>query len=180
MAKDTTFGVVAEFDSPHDLLEAAKKVRDAGFKKFDTYSPFPIHGMDQAMGMKDSVLGWIVLLCGLTGGSSAVLMQWWMAAYDYKIVIGGKPFFSYQAFVPITFELTVLLSAFGAVLGMLALNGLPELYHPLFSYRRFRKATDDGFFLAVEARDPKFDAARVREMLQSAGGRHIEDVVEAK
>lgn len=179
MAKQDTFGVIAEFESPHDLLEAARKVREAGFSKFDTYSPFPVHGMDAAMGMSDSKLGWIVLLCGLTGGSGALLMQWWMAAYDYKIVIGGKPFFSYQAFVPVTFELTVLLSAFGAVFGMLALNNLPLLSHPIFSYPRFRKASDDGFFLAIEARDPKFDADRTSKLLEELGGRHVA-LVEAK
>ena len=178
MANTNTFGVIAEFNTPHDLIEAAKAVRGAGFDKFDTYSPFPIHGMDAAMGMGDSKLGWIVLLCGITGGSGALLMQWWMSAVDYLTIIGGKPFFSYQAFVPITFELTVLLSAFGAVFGMFALNGLPKLHHPLFSYRRFRKATDDGFFLAIESADPKFNAEQATKVLESAGGHHIE-LVEA-
>lgn len=179
MAREDIFGVIAEFKTPHDLLEAANKVREAGYKKFDTYSPFPVHGMDAAMGMSDSKLGWIVLLCGATGGSLAILMQWWMSAVDYKTVIGGKPFFSYQAFVPITFELTVLLSAFGAVFGMLALNALPQLHHAVFSYRRFRKATDDGFFLAIEAKDPNFDASRAQRLLEEAGGEHIE-LLEAK
>ena len=174
----STFGYIAEFNSPGDLVHAAETLRDQGFKKFETYSPFPIHGMDAAMGLSDSKLGWIVLACGLTGGSLALLMQWWMAAVDYKVVIGGKPFFSYQAFVPITFELTILLSAFGAVFGMLALNGLPQHYHPVFKHPRFRKASDDGFFLTVEAGDPKFDAEKTKALLAEIGGQHI-DLLEA-
>lgn len=167
------YGMVAEFKSPGDLMQAAKQVHHAGIRKFDTMSPFPIHGMNDAMGMPDTKLPWIVLASGITGGSGALLMQWWMSAVDYRIVVGGKPFFSYQAFVPVTFELTILLSAFGAVFGMLALCGLPKLYHPLFKWPRFKKFSDDGFFLAIEADDPKFDTQGTRKLLEDMGGEHI-------
>ena len=168
-----TYGVIAEFDNPGDLLHAAEKTRDGGHQHFDTFSPFPIHGMDAAMGMGDSKMGWIVLLCGMMGGSGALLMQWWMSAVDYELIIGGKPFASWPAFVPITFELTVLLAAFGAVFGMFALNGLPKLDHPVFKFPRFRKASDDGFFLVIEARDPKFSAAGTLQFMEEIGGKNV-------
>lgn len=169
---------LAQFDSPGDLLHAAEKVRDAGYKRFDCHSPFPIHGMDDAMGEKQSKLGWIVGGHALLGCLLAVAMQGWMSAVDYPLIISGKPFFSAQAFVPITFELTVLLSAFGTLFGMLALNGLPLWYHPIFNSKRFEKATDDGFFVSIEARDAKYNPADVEAFLSSIGGKNIETIVD--
>lgn len=170
--------VLAEFADVDALLRAAEKIRAAGYRKFDCHSPFPVHGLDAAMGEKQSPLGWIVGLMALIGGSGALLLQWWTSAVDYPLIISGKPLFSYQAFVPIIFELTVLLSAFGAVLGMFALNGLPRLYHPIFNSDRFGAATDSGFFVSVEAEDPKFNVDQIKQFLTSAGAIYVEVVKE--
>lgn len=156
---------LAEFDSTQAIIHAAEKVRDAGYKNFDTHTPFPIHGMDAAMGMKDSKLGPIVFCGGATGTSLAFLMMWWMNGVDYPIVIGGKPPFSIPSMIPIMFELTVLLSAFAAVFGMFHLNKLPRHHHPIFTSDRFVTATDDKFFLSVEAEDPKFDLEKTKKLL---------------
>lgn len=170
---EKTFGLLAEFKTPADILEAANRVRIEGFRQFDVHTPFPVHGLDAAMGAPASKVPWIVLAGGLTGGSCGLLLQWFCAAVDYPLIIGGKPFFSYQAFVPITFELTILLASFGAVFGMLALNKLPMFYHPVFRAPSFKRATDDRFFLSIECRDPKFDAARTRQFLEAIGGENI-------
>lgn len=167
------FGIVAEFASPHDLIEGVKAVRQAGFTKIDTHTPFPIHGMDKAMDLPGSKLPWLILLCGLTGTASAILLQWWMNGFDYPFHIGGKPVISYQAYVPIGFELTVLFAAFGAVFGMLGFNLLPRPYHPLFTHPRFGRFSDDGFLLSIEAADPSFSEAKARQVLQAAGGTEI-------
>ncbi|MBU0984943.1 MAG: DUF3341 domain-containing protein [candidate division Zixibacteria bacterium] len=167
-------GVLAEFKSPSDLYHAAEKVRDAGYKNFDCHSPFPIHGMDGAMGLKRSPLGWIVGLAALVGTSSALGLQWWASTIEYPIIISGKPFFSFQAYLPITFALGVLLSAFAALIGMLVLNGLPRFFHPVFYSDMFAKVTDDGFFVSVEAADPKFDSNQTRAFLESIGGTNVE------
>ena len=172
-AEDRPFGIVAEFANPGAILRAAEKVRAAGFTKFDTHTPFPIHGMDRAMGLSQSKLPFVTLVFGLTGTCSAALLQWWMNGYDYMYHIGGKPVVSYQAYVPIGFELTVLFSAFTAVLGMLAMNLLPQPYHPLFNHPRFGRFSDDGFFLSIEAKDPNFSESKAREVLKSAGGTEI-------
>lgn len=167
-------GIIAEFDSPASLLHAAEKVRDAGYSSFDCHSPFPVHGMDRAMGLKRSPLGWIVGLVAILALGGISLTIWWITAIDYPMVISGKPYFSYQAYVPVAFALTVLSSAFAALFGMLALNRLPQLHHPLFESRRFTKVTDDGFFVSVEAVDPKFDANETRKFLLSLGGQNVE------
>lgn len=169
---------LARFADPAALLKAAEKVREAGYKKWDCYSPFPVHGLDRAMGEGQSPLGWIVGACAFIGASSAIAMQGWMNAIDYPLVISGKAFFSFQAFVPVTFELAILLSAFGAVFGMFALNGLPLWYHPIFNSERFQKATDDGFFIGIEAKDGKYDAAETTKFLESIGGADVEVVTE--
>lgn len=172
------FGLVAEFDKPNELLHAAEQVRDAGYKKFDCLSPFPIHGMDDAMGTGQSKLGYLVLPFGILGAVTALLLQWWTGAVDYPLRIGGKPYFAFEPSIPVTFELTVLLSAFATVLGMFALNGLPQFYHPVMNYKRFNRVTDDKFLLVIEAADPKFDTDRTTRLLQSLGAKHSE-LVEA-
>ncbi len=169
-------GVLAEFSNPYELLKAAEKIRDAGYKKFDCHSPFPVHGLDAAMGLKPSKLGWFVAMGGATGAAVALLMQWWMSAVDYKIVTSGKPFFSFQAFVPITFELTILFSAFTVVFGMLLLNLLPRLNHPVFNSEQFKKVTDDSFFISLMADDPQFNSEKVKEFLESTGGKNVEEL----
>jgi hypothetical protein len=161
--------LLAEFDTPAACLHAAEALRDAGYKQFDTHTPFPIHGMDAAMGLGDSKLGLIVFPIGLLGTTLAFSMMHWMNNIDYRIIIGGKPasISSIPSMVPIMFELTVLLSAFAAVFGMLGLNKLPRHHHPLFNSERFRSFSNDKFFVSVEATDPKWSVDRTRALLES-------------
>jgi len=169
--------VLAEFHTANAVLHAAERVRDAGFVRWDTHTPFPVHGMDRAMGLKDSRLGWIVITCAITGLTVAFTMMHWMNGVDYPIVIGDKPGGApgtLPSMVPILFELTVLFSAFGAVFGMLHLNRLPRHHHPLFSSERFRRSSDDRFFLSIEADDPKFDLDKTRALLEGAHANHVE------
>lgn len=173
--------LLAEFQTTGEVVHAAEKVRDAGYKKWDTHTPFPIHGMDAAMGLSDSRLGWIVLLMALTGLTGAFTMMWWMNGVDYPTVVGGKPPAppgALPSMVPIMFELTILLSSFGAVFGMLGLNKLPRHHHPLFESERFRGFSDDKFFISIEVDDPKFNLARTRELLESAHASFVELVEE--
>lgn len=170
------YGILAEFRNPKELTDAARLCVQKGYNKFDTFSPFPIHGMDKAMNLKKSKLGWIVLGHAILGFSGAIAMMYYMSVIDYPINISGKPFFNAPAWVPITFELTVLLSAFGTVFGMFFLNGLPKLHNPLFNVQRFKKATDDGFFVCIEAEDAQFEEGEVRKFLEEAGATHIEEV----
>lgn len=167
-------GLLARFDSPAALVAAAEKVRDAGYKKFDCHSPFPIHSMDAAMGLKRSPLGWIVGLAAVVGASSGLGLQWFASTIDYPLVISGKPFFSFQAYVPVTFGIGVLLAAITALAGMLALNGLPRPFHPVFYAEQFSTASDDGFFVSIEADDPLFDKERTAQFLISIGGGNVE------
>jgi hypothetical protein len=173
-APGSVVGVLARFESAAALLAAAQKVREAGYRKFDCHSPFPVHGMDAAMGLKRSPLGWIVGLAATIGTVGGLGLQWWTSSVEYPMVISGKPFFSYQAYVPITFGLGVLFSAFAAVVGMLVLNRLPQLHHPVFYSDRFGKFSDDEFFVSIEADDAQFDAKASADFLQSIGGLDLE------
>ena len=170
------YGLLAEYDTAADIMHAAEKVRDAGYRRWDVYTPFPIHGMDEAMGLKKSLVGWFTFCGGVTGVTLGYLMIWWMNAYDYAIVVGGKPLFSPIYSFPVAYECTILLSAFGSLGGMLFLNRLPRWYNPIFSSERFKKATHDKFFLAIEAMDPKFSDTETRRLLQDSGSKHIEEV----
>ena len=167
-------GILAEFENPDQLIRAAEKVRDGGYKRFDCHSPFPIHGMDKAMGIGPSKLGWLVAMGGFTGCCCAVLMQWWMSAVDYQVIVSGKPLFSFQAFVPIAFELTILFSAFATVLGMFAINKLPRFNHPVFESEKIKKATDDGFFISIEGSDPQYQSTKSKQFLESIGAKNVE------
>ena len=171
-------GVVADFDSPDELMDAVRAARKQGYTKMEAYTPFPIHGIDDAMGAPPSILGYIVLCCGAVGLTTAVLLQWWTGAVDYPLVISGKPFFAVEFAIPIMFELTVLLSAFGAIFGMLALNGLPRLHHPIFHYSGAAGATDDRFLLVIEATDRSFEVKKTQEFLASLKPAKLE-VIEA-
>lgn len=171
-------GVVTEFEDERDLLRAVTAVRERGFGRLDAYTPFPVHGLEEALGLQRSKLGWIVLAMGVLGAASALLLQWWTGSVAYPLVIGGKPFFALEFSIPVTFELTVLFAACGAVFGMLALNGLPRLYHPVFNHPRYRGATDDRFLLAIESNGEDFDALAAVQALRAAGGRHTE-IIEA-
>jgi hypothetical protein len=170
------FGILAEFRNPKELIDIAKTVNESGYRDYDTYSPFPIHGMDKAMNLNKSKLGWIVLSHGLIGFLGALAMIYYMSVIDYPLNISGKTLMNIPAWIPVTFELTILLSAFGATFGMFFLNGLPKFNHPLFNSERFEKATDDGFFVCIESTDPQFEAEKVQNLLENAGALHIEEV----
>jgi mono/diheme cytochrome c family protein len=171
-------GLLAEYDSPSSLVTASRAVRDAGFTKWDTYTPFPVHGIDKAMGIRMTILPWIVLGAGITGLATAILLQWWTNSYDYKWLISGKPFFSIPANVPIMFELTVLFSGLTALISMLVLNNLPLPSHPLDLVRRFGRATNDRFFLLIEAADPKFDEKATRSLIDGTHPQAVEAIPE--
>jgi hypothetical protein len=170
------FGVLGQFASPHDLLRACEAVRDAGFTRWDAHSPFPVHGLDGAMGLRRSILPAIILVAAIGGALGGLALQGWASAVEYPLVISGKPLFSWQAFVPIIFELSVLCGALAAVMGMLGLNQLPTLHHPLFNSRAFERASDDAFFVSIEAWDPKFDAQASAAFLRELGATHVEVV----
>lgn len=170
------YGLMAEFDNPNALLDAARRVREAGYTKFDPMSPFPIHGMGEAIGFKERSVSKIVLLGGLAGLVGGYALQYWTSVVDYPLNIGGRPLHSWPMFVPPAFETTILLAAFAAFGGMLALNGLPQPYHPVFNAPRFSLASQDSFFLVIEADDPKFDAAETRRMLDSLQPREVVEV----
>lgn len=173
---EMTYAVLAEFADPTALMQAAEKVRDAGYRDFDCHSPFPIHGMDAAMGLKRSPIGYIAGITAFLFGSGAMALQLWINTVDYKLVIAGKPFASVPAFIIVTFGLTILGAALGAVFGMFICNRLPQPFHGLFYSERFQKVTNDGFFVSIEATDPKFDSQRVSDFLRSIGGNYVEVV----
>lgn len=176
----TTYGVLAEFRNPKELVDAATSVRKSGYKDFDTYAPFPIHGMEKAMGVKKSPLGWIVLAGGIAGFVGALALMIWVMGYEYPMNISGKPFINIPIYVPITFEITVLLSAFAAVFGMFFLNNLPRFNNPLFNVDRFDQASDDGFFVCVEASDDLFAEEKVTKLFRDNGATHIETVYDSE
>jgi len=167
------YGLLAEFDNTADVLHAAEKVRDAGFRKWDVHMPFPIHGMDRAMGLKNSKVGWFGFIGGVTGYTTGMLMIWWMNAIDYPILVGGKPMFSPHGAFPPSYELTILFTAFGAIGGMLFLNKLPRLHHPLLKHTRFAQATHDKFFIVIETADPKYSETETRKLLEADGSTRI-------
>ncbi len=172
--KHAVHGMLAEFENPGALLEAARKMRAAGYSRFDCHSPFPIHGMDQAMGLKRSILGYIVAAVSFAAMIGGLTLQWYANAHDYPIVVAGKPFFSYQSYAPVGFGITVFCAGFATLIGMLALNGLPRLFHPVFYSDRFARVTDDGFFISLESEDPQFDTEKATAFLESIGGKNVE------
>jgi len=174
------YGYLAEFKSAAALYKAAEKVRDAGFKKWDCYSSYPIHGLDAAMGMKRSILPWFVFCGGITGTATAFSLAYVTQVVIYPTMVQAKPanIFTIPAFFPIMFELTILFSGFTVLFGLLALIQLPRLNHPLFESHQFHRATDDGFFIAIEAQDPLFSPNHTRELLTAIGGDNIELIEE--
>ena len=169
--------IVAEFDTPAAVYKAAERIRDAGMRKWDVHSPFPIHGIEDAMGVRPTFLPRLVAAMGFAGAGLALTMQWWMNYIDFPMVVQGKSLNAWEPFMPVIFELGVLLAAFTSLLGMLALNGLPRWHHPLFSKDRFLEVSDDRFFICIEARDPQFDPMRTKALLEQVGGTNI-DLVE--
>ena len=170
------YGVIAEFHGAQELLDAANATREAGYRNVDAYSPFPIHGLSEAIGFHRSRLSAVVLAMGILGGCSGFFMCWYANVIQFPLNIGGKPYNAWPAWIPITFECTILFAAFGAVFGMLALNGLPMPYHPVFNVKRFEQASRDRFFLVVQARDPLFEVDRVYTFLESLHPREVSDV----
>ena len=172
-------GLLAQFAGPGSLKAAAARVRDEGFTRWDVHSPFPIHGIERAMGMRQTILPWLVFSAGVAGAVVALLMQWWMNAVDYPLIISGKPLFSLPANIPIVFEVIVLFSALAAFGGALVLNRLPQFSHAVFSAERFGRVTTDGFFISIDAGDPKFDESAARALLESLGSLGVETCREA-
>lgn len=168
------WGVLAEFADPTALYRACEQVRDRGFTRWDAHSPFPVHGLDAAMGLRASRLPWVVFVVAMLGASAGLGLQWWTSVIAYPLVIAGKPFFSWPAFVPVTFELGVLAAALAAVFGMLHFNRLPRLHHPIFRSDRFAGVTDDRFFVSIEAGDPHFDPATTPQWLEQLGATQVE------
>ena len=173
--------VIGEFVDVDTVTSAARQVRRAGFRRWDVHSPFPIHGIDRIMGVKPTILPWLTLGGGLTGLVGGVALTWFTMSYDYPYMISGKPYMSFPAFIPVIFELTVLLAALSTVFGMLLLNRLPMLYNPVFKSARFRRATQDRFFIVIDAKDPRFDEQQTPALLSSLGAvavETVEDVIE--
>ena len=173
-----TYGILAEFESPAAILEAAKQVRDAGYRRWDIFTPFPIHGIDKVMGLKNSMVGWFSLAMGGGAFLSGMGLLWFTNAFDYPLIVGGKPMYSIpMSFVP-SYILMVMGGAIGALVGMLALNQLPRLHHPLLNNARFEQVSRDKFMLVIGANDDKFSTVETRRLLESIGGQHIEVVEE--
>ena len=167
MERRSLYGLMAEFDNADALLKAAQRTYDEGYRRMDAYSPFPIHGLAEAVGYRHRILPWLVLAGGILGGVAGFWLQYWVSVIELPLNIGGKPLNSWPSFIPVTFECTILGAALTAVLGMLALNGLPKPYHPVFNAERFRLASSNRFFLCIEAADRKFELSAVTAYLKS-------------
>jgi hypothetical protein len=178
MKRTGIYGIMAEFDSVHTLLAAANRTREAGYKRIDAYSPFPVEGLAEAIGFHHDEVPLVVLIGGLIGGLTGYLMQYWISAVSYPVNVGGKPYHSWPAFIVVTFEMTILFAGISAVLGMLALNGLPMPYHPVFNVPRFALASRNRFFLLIEARDPAFELEKTRRFLETLGPREVSTVAD--
>ena len=176
--KENLYGILAEFDTPTEVVDAARQTREAGYTKTDAFSPFPIHEMDEALGIKRTILPFIVFGGGITGLLTGLGLETFVHVIDYPINVGGRPYFSLISFVPPMFELTILLAGFAAVFGMLFLNGLPRPYHPVFNVPRFALATREKFFLLIETRDPQFDYEKTRNFMQGLNPQEVFDVDE--
>ena len=170
------YGLMAEFETSDAVVAAARRAHQEGYRRMDAYTPLPVEGLAEELGFHHTRLPLIVLLGGIAGGVGGFLLQYYASVIDFLLNVGGRPFNSWPAFIPITFEMTILVAAVSAVLGMLALNGLPTPYHPVFNVPRFALATRDRFFLCIEATDPKFDLVATRRFLESLGPREVSEV----
>ena len=173
-----TYGLVAAFDTTPDFYHACEKVRDAGFSQWDALTSFPVHGLDAAMGVRRSKVPRFSLVGGLTGFCTGMSLIWWTGASEYPLIVGGKPYFSPMFAFPISYELTILFTAFATIIGMFILNKLPMHYHPVMKAPQFVRASDDRFYIVIEANDPKFNPAQTRALLQQIGGKDIAEIEE--
>ncbi len=173
---ERTYGLIATFDTPGAVVRAAEQVRDAGYRAWDCIVPFPIHGIDKAMGVRRSRVPRFSLVGGIIGFFTGMTMIWYMDKFDYALTVGGKPFFSPLYAFPVSYELTILFTAFATIGGMFFVNGLPMHYHPVLNYENIRRGTDDLFFIVIEKADPRYDAANTRALLERAGGRDIVEI----
>ncbi len=176
MRKPPVYGLMAEFDSPEALLAAARRAFAEGYRRMDAYTPLPVEGLAEALGLHDTKVPLIVLVGGILGCLGGFSLQYWTMAVDYPLNVGGRPFNSWPAFIPVTFELTILMAALFAVFGLLALCGLPMPYHPVFNVPRFELASRNRFFLCIQARDPRFDREATRQFLENLDPRGVHDV----
>ncbi len=170
------YGIMAEFEQPEQVVDAAKRAYAAGYRRMDAYSPLPVHGLSEALGFDKTRLPLVVLIGGIIGCLTGFAFQYWVSVINFPVIVGGKPMNSWPAFIPVTFECTILFASLSAVFGMLALNGLPQPYHPVFNVDRFEGASRDRFFLCIEARDPQFDRAGTRQFLEGLGAREVSEV----
>lgn len=171
------YGLMAEFETPEQLMEAAHRVRQEGYKRVDAFTPFPVHGLTEALGIHNNPVPWIVFTCGAIGALFGFfILQSYTAVVDYPMNVGGRPYISWPSFIPITFECMILSAAFGALFGMLAVNGLPRPYHPVFNVPEFDRCSNDRFFIVIESEDPKFDATSTKAFLQSIGSVSVAEV----
>lgn len=170
------YGLIATFDRPVDIYHAAEKVRDAGYRHWDCITPFPVHGLDKAMGVRRSIVPRVSLVGGITGFCTGMTLIYFADAYANRLVVGGKPYFSPLFAFPVSYELTILFTAFATIIGMFVLNGLPMHYHPVLKYDQIGRGMDDTFFIVIEARDPRFNAENTRALLEQAGGKNIKEL----
>jgi len=176
MSRPAVYGLVAEFENPEDLVAAAHRTREAGFRAVDAYTPMPVPGLSEAIGFRHTRLPWVVFAGGVLGAMTGFFLQLYASAVDYPLNVGGRPLNSWPAFVPITFELTILGAATFAFFGLLALNGLPTPYHPLFNVDAFERASRDRFFLCVKSKDPGFDLRGTRDFLETLSPNGVSEV----
>jgi hypothetical protein len=171
------YSVVAEYQSPEELIEALNQAREAGYTKLDAYTPFPVHGLSDAIGFREEKVPWVVAIAGFVGAVSGLALQSYVSLVDYPMNVGGKPLFSLPAFFPVTFECTILFASFGAVLSMFGLNGLPKPYDPIFDAPNFERASQDRFFLSVEATDPQYNADEIAKLLKATPALNVAEVL---
>jgi hypothetical protein len=171
-----TYGLIATFTTAPELYHAAEKVRDAGYRNWDCITPFPVHGLDKAMGLRRSIVPRISLAGGITGFCTGMTLIWWTDAWEYPLLVGGKPYFSPMFAFPVSYELTILFTAFATIIGMFVVNGLPMHYHPVLKYEDIRRGMDDTFFIVIEARDPRYHAANTKALLEKVGGTNVQEI----
>ncbi|MEO6003541.1 MAG: DUF3341 domain-containing protein [Opitutus sp.] len=171
-----SYGLIATFETAASVYHAAEQVRDAGYKNWDVIAPCPVHGLDKAMGLKRSIVPRISLAGGITGFITGMTMIWWTNQYDYPLVVGGKPFFSPMFAFPVSYELTILFTAFATIIGMFLVNGLPMHYHPVLKSPKIKRGLDDQFLIVIEARDPRFNLANTKALLEKAGGKEVSEL----